>query len=307
MTTIGSSVTKTRSTSARPYRQRPWRSRRAYDMSRPSLAGLVLRYALLLIVAAISIWPFLFQVSTSFKGAFEDIYAFPPSLVPQQPSTAAYESVSTIVPVYSYAFNSLKVALAQVVSQVVLATLAGYALAKMQFRGKRVVLGILLSTMLLPGEVTLMSQFLIVNQLGAANSLVGVYLPGAIGAINVLLMMVACQGIPTAVIDAATIDGANTVQRIRHIVWPNVRGMASVVGVFSFIGAWDDFLWPLLVLSDPTKYTLTVGMAYLDSAIGANPRQIAAGTVIALIPVIIIFATMQRFFFRGVESGALKG
>ena len=124
---------------------------------------------------------------------------------------------------------------------------------------------------------------------------------------NVLLMAVSCRSIPKEILDAAIIDGATTWQRIRYVVWPNVRGMVSVVALFSFIGAWDDFLWPLVVLSDPDKYTLTVGMQYLQSNFGQNPRVVAAGTIIALIPIIIIFSTMQRFFFRGVEEGAVKG
>jgi multiple sugar transport system permease protein len=177
----------------------------------------------------------------------------------------------------------------------------------MRFRGKKIVMGILLSTLLLPGEVTLMSQYIIIRDLGLANTLAGVALPGVVGAINVLLMATACRGIPESVLDAATVDGATTVQRIRHIVWPNVRGMASVIAVFSFIAAWDDFLWPLIVLNDPAKYTLTVGMSYLQSTFSADPRVIAAGTMIALIPIIIVFAAAQRVFFKGVEAGGVKG
>ncbi|HMR21882.1 MAG TPA: ABC transporter permease subunit, partial [Micropruina sp.] len=108
-------------------------------------------------------------------------------------------------------------------------------------------------------------------------------------------------------LDAATIDGATTWQRIRHMVWPNIKGMVSVVAIFSFIGAWDDFLWPLIVLSDPMKYTLTVGMAYLNGNFAADPRLIAAGTMIALIPIVVMFSFMQRFFFQGVQEGAVKG
>ncbi|QOR69905.1 carbohydrate ABC transporter permease [Ruania alkalisoli] len=287
--------------------RRPWRRREAFDMTRPTLAGLIGRYVLLLALVLLSVGPFLWQLSTSLKSVNEDISAFPPSFIPDDPTLAAYETVNNLVPVYSYAMHSAMVAIATVVSNVVLATVAGYVLGCLRFRGRKIVLGLFLSTLLLPGEVTLTSQFLLVNGMGLANSLAGVYIPGAIGAVNVLLMMTACRAIPTSVLDAAILDGASTVQRIRHVVWPNVRGMASVVGVFAFIGAWDDYLWPLIVLSDPAKYTLTVGMAYLNSALGANPREIAAGTIIALVPIIILFAVMQRHFFRGVDSGAVKG
>ena len=177
----------------------------------------------------------------------------------------------------------------------------------LKFKGKALFFGLFLSTLLLPGEVTLTSQYLTVKSLGFANSLVGVFLPGAIGAINVLLITTACAMIPKDIIEAAEIDGATTWQRIRHIVWPNIRGMVTVVALFSFIGAWDDFLWPLVVLSDPEKYTLTVGMQYLQSNFGSNPRVVAAGTVIALVPVIILFALAQKQFFKGVQEGGVKG
>lgn len=177
----------------------------------------------------------------------------------------------------------------------------------MRFRGKWIVMAILLSTLLFPGEVTVTSNFLTIRALGLADTLWGVFLPGAISAMNVLLIATACRMIPKDVLDAATVDGATTWQRIRHIVWPNIRGMVSVVAIFAFIGAWDDYLWPLIVLSDPAKYTLTVGMAYLNSSFSVDPRLIAAGTMIALVPIVIMFSFTQRFFFKGVQEGAIKG
>lgn len=288
-------------------RVRPYRRRGSGDFSRPTLGGLVIRYVLLGIMLLIVIGPLAWQLSTSLKGPLEDIYQFPPNVVPRDPTLQNYVKVTDYVPVYLYAWHSFLVAGGTVLSQVVLATAAGYAVGCMHFRGKRIVLGILLSTMLLPGEVTITSQFLIVKNLGLADTLWGVFLPGAIGAMNVLLIATACRQIPKDVLDSATIDGATTWQRIRHIVWPNILGMVSVVAIFSFIGAWDDFLWPLIILTDPSKYTLTVGMAYLNGNFSADPRLIAAGTIIALIPVIAIFASLQRFFFKGVAEGAVKG
>lgn len=288
-------------------REVPWRRRGESNIFKPSPAGLTVRYILLTLMLIVAIFPFLWQLSTSLKGAAEDIYSFPPNLIPAEPTLEHYKTVANTVPVVSYAWHSLLVALGSVVSNTLLATMGGYALGCMRFKGKWVVMAIFLSTMLLPGEVTLTSQFLTIKSLGMANSLWGVFLPGAIGAMNVLLMAVVCRNIPQDVLDAAAIDGATTWQRIRHIVWPNVRGMASVVALFSFIGAWDDFLWPLVVLSDPDKYTLTVGMQYLHSNFGSNPRVVAAGTIIALVPIIVLFASMQKYFFKGVEEGGVKG
>lgn len=288
-------------------RERAYRTHGSTDIMKPSLAGLITKYVLLLLLLVVMVFPFVWQLVTSFRGAGENIYDFPPTLWPAEPTLDNYAEVFRTIPVLDYAWHSLLVGVGTVLTNVVFATLAGYALGTLQFRGKIIVSIILFSVLLLPGEVTLTSQYLTVKSLGLANTLWGVFLPGAIGAINVLLMAAACRLIPKDALDAATLDGANTIQRLRFIVWPNVRGMVSVVALFAFIGAWDDFLWPLVVLSDPAKYTLTVGMQYLSSNFAANPRVIAAGTMIALIPIIVLFVFLQKQFFKGVEEGSVKG
>lgn len=284
-----------------------YRRKGSGDFSKPTLAGLIGRYVLLTVVLLLVIGPFVWQLSTSFKGPADDLYTFPPNLIPTDPTIENYIKVTDLIPVYTYAWHSLLVAVGAMISNVVLSLFGGYALACMKFKGKFIALGILVSTMLLPGEVTITANLLTINSLGLANTLWGVFLPGAIAAMNVLLIATACRMIPTDVLDAATVDGATTWQRIRHIVWPNVRGMASVVAIFTFIGQWDDYLWPLMVLTDPNNYTLTVGMAYLNGNFSPDPRMIAAGTMVALVPIILLFSVMQRFFFSGVQEGAVKG
>jgi putative chitobiose transport system permease protein len=296
-----------RLTKPRKVKESAYRRKGSSDFLKPTLGGLIVRYVLLAIMTVIVVGPLVFQLSTSFKGPLDDIYNFPPSLIPTDPTLQNYIRVTDFIPVYLYAWHSLLVSVGTVITNAAFATFGGYALGCMQFRGKPIVLGILLSTMLLPGEVTITSQFLTIKAFGLADSLWGVFLPGAVGAMNVLLITTACRAIPKDMLDAATIDGATTWQRIRHMVWPNIKGMVSVVAIFSFIGAWDDFLWPLIVLSDPAKYTLTVGMAYLNGNFAADPRLIAAGTMIALVPIVIMFSVMQRYFFEGVQEGAVKG
>ncbi|WP_067168609.1 carbohydrate ABC transporter permease [Microtetraspora niveoalba] len=266
-----------------------------------------LRYALLLLVLALTVSPFLWQLSTSLKSLDEDIYSRTPSFLPEHPTLANYAEVARTIPVWSYAVNSLVVAVIVVAGNAVGATVAGYALAKLRFRGAKLLLGLFLATLVLPGEVTIVSQYVTVRGLGLADTLLGVALPGAIGMLNVLLMRTAFQAIPPEMDEAAVIDGATVWQRLLHIGLPNVRGMLSVITIFAFIGAWDDFLWPLIVLTDPANYTLTVGLQYLNGTFIANPRLIAAGTMISFVPIVIVFAALQRFFFRGVEEGAIKG
>ncbi|MFF5210978.1 carbohydrate ABC transporter permease [Streptosporangium sp. NPDC000396] len=281
--------------------------RRAGGFTTTSPAEKAVRYALLLLVLLVTISPFLWQLSTSLKGMDEDIYTQTPSFIPSSPTLENYTKVAETIPVWSYARNSLVVAAIVVVGNAVGATLAGYAMAKLRFRGGKLLLGLFLATLVLPGEVTIVSQYVTVRSLGFADTLVGVALPGAIGMLNVLLMYTAFRAIPPELDAAATVDGANAWQRFRHIGLPNVRGMLSVIVIFAFIGAWDDFLWPLIVLTDPDKYTLTVGLQYLNGTFSANPRLIAAGTMIAFLPIVVVFAVLQRFFFKGVEEGAIKG
>lgn len=286
---------------------RRFRRKGSGDFNKPTIGGLIGRYALLVLVLVLFIGPFVWQLATSFKGPADDLYSFPPNFIPTDPTIENYIKVTDLIPVYTYAWHSLLIATGAVVTNVLLSVLGGYALACMKFRGKFIALGILVSTMLLPGEVTVTANLLTINSLGLANTLLGVFLPGAIGAMNVLLIATACRMFPQDVLDAATVDGATTWQRIRHIVWPNVKGMASVVAIFTFIGQWDDYLWPLMVLTDPNNYTLTVGMAYLNGNFSPDPRLIAAGTMVALVPIVVLFSVMQRFFFQGVQEGAVKG
>ncbi|MER8047218.1 carbohydrate ABC transporter permease [Streptomyces sp. NPDC094032] len=273
----------------------------------PSTAEKAVRYLLLVLVLLLTVGPFLWQLSTSLKGPGEDVFSRTPRFLPEDLTLDNYAKVADTVPVWSYAANSLTVAGIAVLGNVVGATLAGYALARLRFRGARLALGLFVATLVLPGEVTIVSQYVTVRSLGLTDTLLGVALPGAIGMLNVLLMYTAFRAVPPELDAAALVDGATVWQRLWHIALPGVRGMLSVVVIFTFIQSWDDFLWPLIVLSDPSRYTLTVGLQYLDGTFTANPRQIAAGTMIAFLPVVAVFAVLQRFFFKGVEEGAVKG
>ncbi|MFC9424462.1 carbohydrate ABC transporter permease [Streptomyces sp. NPDC056987] len=268
---------------------------------------LALRYALLLIMLAVMIGPFLWQLSTSLKGPTEDIYSYPPTFLPDDVTLHNYGRVAEIIPVWEYAFNSLKVALANVVTNCVGAALAGYALARLRYRGRTAAtLGFILA-MLVPVEGIIIAQFTTMRDLGLNNTLIGVLLPGCIGAMNVLLMRNAFLNLPHEVEEAAFVDGANVWQRFLRISLPAVKGTLAVVAIFAFMGAWDDFLWPLIVLSDPENFTLTVGLNYLHGTFAQDPRLVAAGTIIAVAPLIVLFACLQRYFFRGVGEGAVKG
>ncbi|MEV4971137.1 carbohydrate ABC transporter permease [Streptomyces scopuliridis] len=268
---------------------------------------LALRYVLLLVMLLVLIGPFVWQLSTALKGMHEDIYSSPPKFLPSEPTLDNFGRVAEIIPVWDYAFNSLKVASANVITNCVGAALAGYALARMRYRGRRAATLAFILAMLVPVEGIIIAQFTTMRDLGLNNTLIGVLLPGSIGAMNVLLMRNAFLNLPQEVEEAAFVDGANTWQRFLRIALPSVKGTLAVVAIFAFMGAWDDFLWPLIVLSDPENFTLTIGLNYLHGTFAQDPRLVAAGTVIAVVPLIVLFACLQRYFFRGVGEGAVKG
>ncbi|GGX75804.1 carbohydrate ABC transporter permease [Streptomyces anandii] len=268
---------------------------------------LVLRYVLLLAVLALTAGPFLWQLSTSLKGPTEDIFSSPPKFLPGHPTLHNYERVSATIPVWDYALNSLKVATANVVTNCAGSALAGYALARLRYRGRAAATLTFVLAMLVPVEGIVIAQFTTMRELGLNNTLVAVVLPGSIGAMNVLLMRNAFRNLPYEIEEAAYVDGANVWQRFLRIALPSVKGTLAVVAIFSFMGAWDDFLWPLIVLSDPSRFTLTIGLNYLHGTFAGDERLVAAGTVIAVAPLIALFACLQRYFFRGVGEGAVKG
>ncbi|WP_404829162.1 carbohydrate ABC transporter permease [Streptomyces albicerus] len=268
---------------------------------------LALRYLLLLAVLALTVGPFLWQLSTSLKGPTEDIFSSPPKFLPSDPTLHNYERVAETVPVWDYALNSLKVATANVVTNCVGAALAGYALARLRYRGRKVATLVFILAMLVPVESIIIAQFTTMRDLGLNNTLIGVLLPACIASMNVLLMRNAFLNLPYEIEEAAFVDGANAWQRFLRIAVPSVKGTLAVVAIFAFMGAWDDFLWPLIVLSDPDKFTLTIGLNYLHGTFANDERLAAAGTIIAVAPLIALFACLQRYFFRGVGEGAVKG
>lgn len=268
--------------------------------------GKVVRIVVLLFLLVFLASPLLWEISLAFKGPKDDMYAVPPYLFPVDPTIDNFIEVFKRLPILFYVSNTLIVAVINIGGNILLGCLAGYALALLKFKGKGVVLGLLFVSMLVPGETILISQFLIIRSLDLQNNLLGVALPGLIGAMNILLFMNAFSAIPNEIIEAAEVDGANVWQRFWRICVPQVKGTMALVAIFCFMGSWNDFLWPLIVLTDDSHYTLTLGMSRLQGTFVSDPRIVAAGTLIALIPIIIFFLVFQRYIFNGLEVGGVK-
>lgn len=270
-------------------------------------AGKVLQYILLILVFILLVGPFLWEISLSLKGTGDNVYAVPPYLVPKTPTFDNYLQVFRQVPVFKYMLNTLIVAVISIAGNVIFSAMAGYALGRLKWHGRGFVFALFMASMVIPLEGVIISQFLIIRTVHLQNTLLAVALPGLCGAINILLMTNAFKAIPAELEEAAMVDGANLWQRFFRVCLPQVKGTMTVVGIFAFVGAWNDFLWPLIVVSDESKYTLTLGMNRLNGMFIQDPRLIAAGALVSLIPIIVFFCCFQRYFFRGLEQGGLKG
>lgn len=265
------------------------------------------RYGLMLFVLVIMVGPFLWQLSTSLKGPAENIFQYPPQLIPQEPTLGNYVEVARAIPLWRFLFNSTVVSVASAFTNCLFGAMAGYALARMQFKGRNMLFAFMIATLIVPFEVIMVSVFLVTRTLGLLDTLVGVVLPTAVTVLSIFIMRQGFLALPRELEEAAIVDGANEWQLFSRIAIPSVRGQIAVVGIFSFMFAWDDFLWPLIVLRSPENYTLTLGLEFLSGAFSADQRLIAAGTIIAVVPLILLFVALQKQFFRGVGQGGVKG
>ncbi|MBU5213048.1 carbohydrate ABC transporter permease [Heyndrickxia oleronia] len=267
----------------------------------------VVSYFFLIIVAVIMIVPFLWSVSTALKGQNETIFSFPPQFIPEHITLENFVKVWNTIPIGRYLWNSTVLAFWGVVLPLLFCSLAAFPLARMNFKGKNIVFLTILGTMMIPGEVTMIPIYIILQKLHLIGSYTGVILPGAVSAFGIFLMRQAFMGIPKEIDESAIMDGASTLQIWWHIMMPMVKPMLATLAILSFIGSWNSFLWPLLVLQDPNTYPLTIGLYDLKGAFVSDTRLVSAGAIIALIPILVVFIAFQNYFIKGAYSSAVKG
>jgi putative chitobiose transport system permease protein len=263
-------------------------------------------YAALLAWAAVTVGPFLWLLSTALKGPGENLFANPPQLLPEVPTLANFARVLDSQPMFTYLFNSLQVALLAVLCNCIFASMAGYALARIRFRAKPLVFVALLASMMLPFQLLTIPVYQLAIELGLRNTLVGLVLPHACTAFGVLLMRQAFDGIPRALEEAAVMEGVGRFRIWAFVCLPLVRPQLATLGIFSFMAAWGDFLWPLILNDDPARFTLPLGVNRLAGLFSLDWRLVAAGAVFSLVPVLLVFAFSQRFFIEGAMKGAVK-
>lgn len=272
-----------------------------------------LTHGILIITSLLSIFPFIWLTSTSLKGINENIFAYPPAIIPQEFTFVNYVDVWHRVNFMGYFANSMIVAALTVILNLVLSSLAAYPLARMQFCGKKFFFFSILATIMIPFQAIMLPVYIITLKLHLIDSVnnvmgyIGLVMPFAVSAFGIFLMRQAFLKIPKEVEEAAIVDGCNVFQMFWRVVIPMVKPSLAVLAVFTFIGSWGEFLWPSIVLTKDSMYTLPVGINNLQGMFSANWRFIAAGSIIATIPIIIFFLAMQRYFISGENDGAVKG
>ncbi|MRG60738.1 ABC transporter permease subunit [Agromyces sp. CFH 90414] len=286
---------------------RPARRPRRRPMRPAGVAKRVLHYVVLAAVLVLLMGPFVYTLGTSLKGDADSVFSYPPYFIPRDPTLENFAKVAEIIPVWTFIGNSLIVATVSTITNILFGSMAGWALARLRFRGNASAYLLFLATLVIPFEVIFISVFLTSKQLGLVDTLAGVILPSAVTGFSILLFRTAFGSLAKAVDEAAVIDGASEFQRYWRVSMPQVKGTMAVVGIFSFMFAWDDFLWPQIVLTSQQNYTLTVGLEFLAGAFADDQKVVAAGTMIAVIPLIVAFFIAQKWFFRGAGEGAVKG
>jgi multiple sugar transport system permease protein len=203
--------------------------------------------------------------------------------------------------------NSLIIASAITLWHVLFDSLAGYAFAKRKFPGRDILFWLMLSTLMIPIHVTVIPLFIVTNQLRLIDTLLAVILPGTANAFGIFLMRQYIQTLPSELEEAGRIDGANELQVFRHVILPLCRPALAALAIFTFVRHWNDFLWPLIALTRPQNYTLTVGVANLQGEFATDYGIIFAGAALAALPMIAFFFAFQKQFLEGVRMGAVKG
>jgi multiple sugar transport system permease protein len=265
-------------------------------------------YMILTVLALIIIFPLLWMISTSFKPKSE---WFLPQIywIPRTFTTDNYQKIfnNPALPITRWFLNSILVSSIATALILIIDSLAAYAYARMEFRGRRTLFALLLATLFLPGMMFLVPNFLTVTSLGLLNNYAGVIFPGLAGVFGVFFMRQFFQSLPKELEEAAFIDGANRVQTFFYIVLPLARPALATLGIITFLGSWNDFLWPLLILKDSDLLTLPPGLRTLQGAYTSEYGQMMAGAVITAIPVLLLYVLLQRYVVQSVQTAGLKG
>ena len=266
----------------------------------------LLLHAALLGAAILAASPLLWMISASLMAPGE-ANTSPPPLLPSHPTLQHYRALFTSLNLGRYFLNSLIISVGGTLFGVMITAMAGYAFAKLRFTGRSAVFRTLLAGMVVPGQVAMLPMFLLLRELGLINTLFGAMIPVLAPIYGVFLVRQYAQSIPDDLLDAARLDGAGEWLIFRRIVLPGITPVLATLGVFTFLSAWNDFMWPLIILSDDRHYTLPVALANLAGEHVLDVELMMAGAVVTVLPVFIAFLFLQRYYIQGIMAGSVKG
>lgn len=268
--------------------------------------SVALAYAGLLAGAVVTLTPLVWMVSASIMTAGE-ANSYPPRFLPSAPTFEQYRALFTRLDLARSFTNSAFVTLTVTLVSLLINAMAGYAFGKLRFRGRDRLFRTLLAGLMIPAQVGMLPLFLLLKQLGFVNTYVGVMIPGLANIFGIFLIRQYVQGVPDDLLDAARIDGAGEARIFRAVVLPLIRPILVTLAAFTFISIWNDFMWPLIILSDEGKYTLPVALASLVGEHVQDTELMMAGSVVTTLPVLVVFLFFQRIYVRGIMAGSVKG
>ncbi|MEO7020322.1 MAG: carbohydrate ABC transporter permease [Ktedonobacteraceae bacterium] len=266
----------------------------------------VIVYLFLGIFILTSIGPLILTLTSSFK-TMHDVLAFPPSVLPAPWIWDNYQFILSNPLFLRWMLNAFIYAAGAMLLNVLFSAMAGYALGRMQFRGRELILLVTLGIMMIPTAVTLIPKFLVVNNLHLANTYFALILPAMAQPFSVFIMVQFMKGLPKELEESASIDGASRLRTFFQIVLPQVKPAITAVAILTFQGAWNDFQWPLVAMGTQDMYTLPVGLFFFKSAHYTQYNLLLAGSVFNTVPVLLLFFIFQRYFIEGAVASGVKG
>jgi multiple sugar transport system permease protein len=270
----------------------------------PAVARIVINGSLAAL-AAITLFPLVWMAAVSLMAPGE-ASTYPPPLLPAHPTLDNYRELFARAGMGRYLLNSILLAISVTLLSLLLNVAAGYAFAKLRFAGRERIFKLLLGTLVIPGQVAMIPLFLLLKELGLVNSYGGVIVPAMASIFGIFLVRQYALSIPDDLLEAARIDGAGELRIFWLVVVPLLKPIIVTLAVFTLLGTWNDFMWPLIVLTDQSLYTLPVALASLSREHVADNELMMAGSVLTTLPVLVVFLALQRYYVQGLLAGSVK-
>lgn len=266
----------------------------------------VLLYIVLILIAVIMVVPFLWMLSTSLKMQY-DAVKIPPVWIPDPPQWENYVKLFTEQPMFQFMLNTIKIVFFVVLGQLFFSSLAAYSFARISFKGRNVVFFFYIATLMVPGQVTMIPTYLMFAKAGLTDNHLALILPAFFSAFGVFLLRQFFMSLPRELEEAAEIDGCNPFMTYWRIMLPLVVPAMLTLGVFTLMNTWNDYMGPLIYLSSPEKYTMTLGIAYFKGVYTTQWNLVMAGSIVSVVPILIAYLCAQKYFIEGIAFSGVKG